>query len=180
MSWNGYLSEAFAWDLLILAAALVAMKIAFPATRWWIIGLVAAGLSWVVSVAYFTAFPPDNGFGAILAALFGWFTMLPILALFSLVWFIRPIRGAKAMKVAMIALFAVAASLPVIACFRWIPEQDAKAIAAEELESKGFVGFDIGEAQRTWAGWTINARLSTKEFYPITLSRSGFCTGTGG
>ena len=180
MSWNQYLPEAFAWDLLVLPGALVAAKIAFPRTRWLVVWLVAAGLSWIVSVSYFSAFPADNGFGAVIARLFGWMTMLPVVALFSLSWFIRPLHGTRAAKIVMITPFVIAVLLPVIACFRWIPEREAKIVAMEELKARGFVDFHISDAKRTWAGWTISARLATKESYPVTLSRSGFCTGTGG
>lgn len=57
MQWNAYLADAIAWLILVVPAALVALKLGYPQIRWWMILLAAAVLSWFFSVAYFRAFP---------------------------------------------------------------------------------------------------------------------------
>jgi hypothetical protein len=48
--------------ILIVPAALIALKLGYPQIRWWMILLAASALGWSVSVAYFRVFPPNMGF----------------------------------------------------------------------------------------------------------------------
>ena len=85
MQWNAYLADAFALLIVVIPAALVALKLGFREIRWWMVFLAAPVLSWMVSVGYIWAFPPNTGYGTALAMMFGWATMLPVLGLFSVV-----------------------------------------------------------------------------------------------
>jgi hypothetical protein len=67
-----------------------------------------------------------------------------------------------------------------VACFRWLPEEQAREIASEELKGRGFTDFEVREIQKTWDGWTVYAEIPNHPSYPVFLSRSGFCTGIGG
>ena len=180
MQWNAYLADAIAWLILIVPAALIALKLGYPQIRWWMILLAASVLGWFVSVAYFRAFPPNMGFGAALAGMFGWATMLPWLGLLSLMGFVKGLRGARTTRVIAALLVLTAVGLPVVACFRWLPEEQALEIAREELKGRGFSGFEVREIQKTWDGWTVYAEVPNHPRYPVFLSRSGFCSGTGG
>lgn len=180
MLWNGFLADAIAWQLLLVPAILVAAKLGYPRIRWWMIWLLAAMLGWLLSVGYFLAFPPDMGFGQAAARILGWLPLLPVVGIFSGVWFVREWRGSRGARVVTIALLAFAIALPLTACVRWISEEQARRIATEELQRRGFANFHVGEEERTWDGWTVHAELSTKETCPVHLSRSGFCSGMGG
>jgi len=83
MQWNAYLANSFAWLFLLIPASLVTAKIGFPKIPWWILWLSTSVLSWLVTLGYFWAFPPDNGFGTVFGHLFGWGFMLPVLGIFS-------------------------------------------------------------------------------------------------
>ena len=180
MQWNAYLADAIAWLILVVPAALIALKLGFPKTRWWMILLAAAVLSWFVSVGYFWAFPPNMGFGAALARIFGWATMLPLVGLFSLIWLVKGLRGARGTQLVAAILVVTAFALPIVACFRWLPEEEARKIAQDELKRSGFTHFELRDTEKTWDGWTVYADVPNYPRYPVFLSRSGFCSGMGG
>lgn len=180
MQWNAYLANSIAWLILVVPAALIALKLGFPQIRWWIILLAAPVLSWFVSVGYFWAFPPNMGFGATLAMMFGWATMLPLLGLFSLISRVKRFRGAKGTRFVATVLVVMTFALPIGACFRWLPEDQAREIALEELQRSGFTKVEIRDTQKTWDGWTVYADVPNYPRYPVFLSRSGFCSGMGG
>ena len=180
MQWNAYLADAIAWLILVVPAALIALKLGLPQIRWWMILLAAPVLSWLVSVGYFWAFPPNMGFGAALAMMFGWATMLPLLGLFSVIWLVKGFRRARGTRFVAAMLVLAALALPTAACFRWLPEEEAKEIAREELRRSGFTQFEVRDTQKTWDGWTVYADVPNHPKYPVFLSRSGFCSGMGG
>lgn len=115
-----------------------------------------------------------------MAGMFGWATMLPLLGLLSLMGFVKGLRGARVTRVIAAMLVLTAVGLPVVACFRWLPEEQALEVAREELKGRGFTGSDVREIQKTWDGWTVYAEIPNHPRYPVFLSRSGFCTGVGG
>lgn len=180
MQWNAYLADAMAWLILVVPASLIALKLGFPQIRWWMILLAAPVLSWVVSVGYFWAFPPNMGSGAALAMMFGWATMLPLLGLFSLVGLVKGFRGARGTQFVAAMLFLTTLALPIAAGFRWLPKEQAEEIAREELQRSGFIEFEVRDTQKTWDGWTVYADVPNHPKYPVFLSRSGFCSGMGG
>jgi len=180
MQWNAYLADALAWLIVVIPATLIALKLGYQKIRWWMIFVATLLLSWIVSVGYFQAFPPNMGFGAVLAWMFGWATMLPLLGVFSIVWNAKRWRGTTLARLLVVLLAVIALALPITACFRWLPEEAAKTIAREELMRNGYTEFEVGDAKRTWDGWTVYAELPNGQRYPVYLSRSGFCSGMGG
>jgi hypothetical protein len=179
MQWNAYFAEAIAWQLLLFPAALIAAKVGCPTVKWWFIWLAAAALSWLVSITWTWALFPDKEFEMALARTFGWFTMLPLVGIFSGLWMFQKWRGSRVARVVAISLFVTAIALPIVACFRWIPEEEAKMLAFEELR-KHYVGYRVDSAERTWDGWTVTVEFPNRKLYRVYLSRSGYCTGVGG
>lgn len=179
MKWNGFLADALLWQLLLLPAVLVAAKIGFPQLRWWVVVLLAAALGWLVQQAFFWAYPPEMGLADAAALMFGWITALPVVAALAPLWLIKRWRGTRPPQIAAGLLLTLAIALPAIACFRWIPEEEAKALAADRLREVRQVPFTFTEAERTWDGWTIHADVGGSD-YPVYLSRSGAWLGNGG
>ena len=115
-------------------------------------------------------------FEAGLARTFGWITMLPLVGIFSGFWMFRKWRGSRSARGVAISLFVTAIALPIVACFRWIPEEDAKMFAFDELR-KIYVGYRVDSAERTWDGWTVTVEFPNRQPCRVYLSRSGYCTG---
>ena len=181
MQWNEYLAVAISWMIVLIPLALITCKLGYSSIRWRTIWLAALILSWMVSVGYFWAFPPDNGFASVLARMFGWLTMMPVLGFLSLLLTLaRRWSDSKGARIVAILLTLLVFALPISACFRWLPEIEAKKIATQELMNRGHTEFTIGHAQRTWDGWTIHVTLPSAADYPVYLSRSGFISGIGG
>jgi hypothetical protein len=176
---NAYFADAIAWQVLLIPAALIAAKIGYPTVKWWFIWLAAAAFSWVVAVTLNWAYFPDMEFEAGLARIFGWITMLPLVGIFSGFWMFRNWRGSRGARGAAISFLVIALALPIAACFRWIPEEDAKMFAFE-IFRKHYVGYRVEGAERTWEGWTVNVEFPNRKLYRVYLSRSGTCTGIGG
>lgn len=177
---NGYLAEALIWLILIIPAALIALKLSYPKVPWWTIILPTPVLSWVIMVGAIGAYAPDNGMSSLVTLMIGWAYMPPFLALFSLNYLIKPLRGSKPAKILAVLLVLTAVVLPISAGYRWLPEAQAVEIAREELQEAGFTNFEIVQTQKTRDGWTIIAELPNHSHYPVYLSRSGFVTARGG
>lgn len=181
MQSNEYLADALLLLLPAIPACLVAAKLAYPSLPWALIWMATPVLSWIVANATLWAYPPDNGLAGAVMLFTGWFHMLPILGVFALAG--RPLlqwSGSGRARVAAAGLFMLTAGLPVSACFRWIPEAQAREIARRELIHRGHPEFEIRAAERTWNGWILHVRLPDQADHPVYLSRSGFLLGTGG
>lgn len=181
MQWNQYLADAFMMLLLTIPACLVAAKLAYPKLPWTVIRLVTPVLSWIVGNAILWAYPPDNGFAGAVMLFTGWVYMLPILGVFSLVYpALRRWSGSRGARAVAVGFSVLTVALPVVGCFRWIPEPKAREVASHELQKRGHSEFDIRGAERTWDGWILHVALPDQSDYPVYLSRSGFCSGMGG
>lgn len=182
MRWNQYLSEALSTLLfLVVPAFLVTLKLAYPKIPTKVIWGVAGILSWITGNLSLWAFPPENGFASAVMLLFGWVYILVPLGLCFLIYLpLRKWSGARVFLVFAIFLLVLSVWLPVSACFRWMPEPEARDIAIKEVQKRGIFDGEIHRVQRTHEGWTIFVKAPNRELFPVYLSRSGFCTGMGG
>ncbi|MEI6916160.1 MAG: hypothetical protein WCL39_13575 [Armatimonadota bacterium] len=181
MQWNQYLADAFTMLLLTIPACLVAAKLAYPKLPWTAILLATPVLSWIVGNAILWAYPPDNGFAGAVMLFTGWVYMLPILGVFSLVYLpLRRWSGSRGARAVAVGFSVLTLALPVVGCFRWIPESKAREVASYEIRKRGHSEFVIRGAERTWDGWILHVALPDQSDYPVYLSRSGFCSGMGG
>ncbi len=178
---NLFLAHAFTLLFLIVPAAWIAAKLAFPKLSWPIIWFSTAASSWIVGQLVFWAHPPDNGLAAGLMAVLGWIYMLPVLAIFSLFYFaLRRWSGTVGTRLVLAVLLALTVAIPFSASRRWISEAEAIARVRAELEKDSYTTITIEQAVQTSNGWTVYATLDGKPHYPVYLSRSGQCTGRGG
>ena len=181
MRWNEYLADALNHLFLVVPAFLVTLKLAYPKIPTKVIWGVAGILSWIVGNASLRAFPPENGFANAVMLLIGWVYMLVPLGIFFLIYLpLRRWSGSRVFLVLAIGLLIFAVSLPLSACFRWIPESDARNVAIKELQQRGDFEGVIHHVKRTRDGWTLYVKGGNHKLFTVHLSRSGFCTGFGG
>lgn len=180
MESNGYLRDAVFWLIVLVPALLVFWKIAFPEVSWWLVILISIGGGWILTISYFEIIPLNMGFGGIYALLYGWTAALPSLGFFALLYLNKPLRNTRCIKRIALALLLLALALPIVACARWLPEDEAIGIAMRKVALNSHWNLKFDHAKRTWNGWTVNFRDSGEELYPLYLSRSGHYLGSGG